>query len=319
MEEPIDPRHPEREPPGPDDADPDGLFPRDALPARRLLLSTPSKQVANEYSLLLASQAIRHWMEFDGEEWAISADEKDARLAMDLIDLYRSENRGYQDAPPERRDLDLLLSPLLFLAVPVACYFLVGLSPWSNWWHSRGSADARYILDGQWWRCITATTLHADETHFLSNLVSGYFILNLAGHRLGIGTLMLLSTLGAGFTNYLVALASGRDHVSIGFSSVVFCALGILAAVETLLLPRRQDRSLRRLTPLISAFFVAVLVGLGENADVKAHFYGFGIGAALGLLMRWTPKALDRAPFQALLAFMTYALYVLAWTLALRS
>jgi membrane associated rhomboid family serine protease len=175
------------------------------------------------------------------------------------------------------------------------------------------------ILAGQWWRCITATTLHADEGHFLSNLVSGYFILNLLNHRMRIGTIMLLSTLGAGLTNFLVALASGPNHVSIGFSSVVFCVLGMLAAVETLFLPRRGDRSLRRLTPLISAFFVAVLVGLGENVDVKAHFFGFGIGAALGLISRFLPKAWDRPARQAGLLLATYGLYAVSWMLALRT
>ncbi|HKP97591.1 MAG TPA: rhomboid family intramembrane serine protease [Fibrobacteria bacterium] len=290
----------------------------EAVPTRRILIRSPRKEEAGEYSLLLASQSIKHWMEFDGDEWILSLEEKDARLAQELIDLYRTENRGFQDAPPERRDLDLLLSPLLYLAVPVACYFLVGLSPWANWWHSRGSADARYILDGQWWRCFTAATLHADEAHFLSNLVSGYFILNLLNHRMGIGAIMLLSTLGAGLANYAVALASGPNHVSIGFSSVVFCALGMLAAVETLFLPRRGDKSLRRLTPLISAFFVAVLVGLGENVDVKAHFYGFGIGAVLGLPARVLP--VSRGPvLQAGLLLAAYGLYTLAWMLALRT
>lgn len=288
-------------------------------PARHVLIRSPRKEEVSEYSLLLASQSLKHWMEFDGEEWILSVDERDLALAGELVDLYRTENRGFRDPEPERRDLDLLIPPLLFLAVPVACYFLVGLSPWANWWQSRGAADARYILEGQWWRCITATTLHADEAHFLSNLVSGYFILNLLNHRMAIGTVMLLSTVGAGVTNYLVALASGPGHVSIGFSSVVFCVLGMLAAVETLFLPRRGDRSLRRLTPLISAFFVAVLVGLGENVDVKAHFYGFGIGALMGMLARAFPSSWQRPAAQAVFSLATYGLYVAAWMLALKS
>jgi rhomboid protease GluP len=287
--------------------------------ARAVLFRSARKDEIGEYSLVLASQFVKHWMEFDGEEWILSLEEKDALIGRELLDLYRAENRGFQDPAPERRELDLLVSPLLYLAVPVAFYFLVGLSPWANWWHSRGSADARLILDGQWWRCFTATTLHADETHFLSNLVSGYFILNLLNHRMRIGTIMLTSTLAAGLTNYLVALASGPDHVSIGFSSVVFCMLGMLAAVETLHLPRRGDRSLRRLSPLISAFFVAVLVGLGENVDVKAHFYGFALGAGLGLLSRWIPARWDRAPRQAVMLLAAYAIYALSWFLALKT
>ena len=298
----------------------------EAAPLRSVLEHSARKDEIMDCSLVLASQGVKHWVEFDGVEWSLILDAQDAPLARELIEIYRVENRGFQDAPPEQRDLDLLLSPLLFLAVPVACYFLVGLSPWANWWYSRGSADAELILKGEWWRCITAATLHADEEHFLSNLVSGYFILNLLNHRVGAGTVMLLATLGAGAANWLVALASGHHHLSIGFSSVVFCALGMLAAVETLNRSMRKDKSLtswpaglRRLTPILAAFFVAVYVGLGENADVKAHFYGFGIGAGLGLLSRLAPGTLKRPAWQAVLVLATYGIYWLAWSLALRS
>jgi membrane associated rhomboid family serine protease len=303
----------------------DNPLPEDA-PVRHVLVHGSRKDEILDYSLVLASQGLKHWMEFDGAEWKLTIDGPEARIAQDLIELYRSENRGYQDAQPERRDLDLLVSPLLFLAVPVACYFLVGLSPWANWWYSRGSADAALILQGQWWRCITAATLHADEMHFLSNLVSGYFILNLLQHRMGVGTVMALATAGAALTNGLVALVSDAPHVSIGYSSVVFCALGLLAAVETLNLPNRSGKgigpgigSLRRLTPLISAFFVAVLVGLGENADVKAHFYGFAIGAVLGLSSYFFPKTWKRPAWQAASVLSVYAAYAAAWVLALRT
>lgn len=298
----------------------------EAAPIRHVLVQGSRKDEILDYSLVLASQGLKHWMEFDGAEWKLTIDGPEARIAQDLIELYRSENRGFRDAPPENRDLDLLLSPLLFLAVPVACYFLVGLSPWANWWYSRGSADAALILQGQWWRCLTAATLHADEMHFLSNLVSGYFILNLLHHRMRAGTVMVLATAGAALTNGLVALVSDARHVSIGYSSVVFCALGLLAAVETLQLANRTGKgmsqglgSLRRLTPILSAFFVAVLVGLGENADVKAHFYGFGIGAGLGLASHFFPKTWKRPAWQAASVLIVYAAYAAAWVLALKT
>lgn len=301
--------------------------------SRRVLAHSPRKSEIMEYSLMLASQGIKHWIEFDGDEYSVSLDEKDAVLAAELIDLYHSENRGFQDQGPIAGDLNLNLSPLAYLAVPVVCYFLVGLDPAANWLYSRGNADARLILSGEWWRCLTAATLHADALHFMSNLVSGYFILNLLSHRLGMGSIMVLATLGAGITNYLVALASGGNHLSIGYSTVVFCALGMLAAVETLFNPRRGDRSLRRLTPLISAFFVAVMVGLGERADVKAHFYGFGMGAALGMLFGFAANAMGRPLTkaadpriksgrgywltQAALVLVTYGLFAVAWRVAL--
>lgn len=286
---------------------------------RRVLAHSSRKDLILDYSLVLSSQGIKHWMEFDGAEFSLTVEAADAFIAGELIDLYQTENRGYLDPPIQQGNLELYIAPLLFLAIPAFCYFAIGLQPWANWWHARGSADARLILDGEWWRCLTAATLHADDLHLLSNLVSGYFILNLLNHRMGMGTIMILSSLGAALANYLVAATSGAQHISIGFSSVVFTVLGLLAGAQTLSLPRRSDRSLRRLTPLISAFFVAVLVGLGENVDVKAHFYGFGIGAALGALTRFIPNAWSRPAWQAGLVVAAYGCYALAWALAVRS
>jgi membrane associated rhomboid family serine protease len=310
-------------------------LPGPLLPPRRELIRSERKQDILDYSLVLASQGLKHWMEFDGSAWGLAVEERDAPLAASLIETYREENVGFGDAPPEQADLDLLVAPLLFLAVPAAAYFLVGLSPYAEWLHHRGVADAREILAGEWWRCLTAATLHADDAHLLSNLVSGYFILNLLNHRLGIGTLMLLATLGAGLDNALVARVSGPGHVSLGYSSVVFTALGILAAVETATLwKRRREHAarqggqgdagafwtvrLRRLSPLISALFVAVLVGIGENVDAKAHFYGFGLGILLGAATPWLPRAWKRPALQALFCLLAYGLYGLAWFLATR-
>ncbi len=317
-----------------DPSDPEAL-PDPFRPERRELVRSGRKQDILDQSLVLASQGLKHWMEFDGSQWSLAVDERDASWAASLLETWQAENEGSAEGPAEQADLDLRLAPLFFLAVPALIYFLVGFSPAAEWLRDRGSADAARILAGEWWRCITAATLHADDAHLLSNLVSGYFILNLINHRLGMGTVMLLATICAALDNFLVALFSGPGHVSLGFSSVVFCALGLLAAVETLALWRRRREhaartglsprdqairfvQLRRLSPLISALFVAVLVGLGEGVDVKAHFYGFGLGTALGLTTGWLPASLRRIPAQALLGTLTCLLYGLAWALAAR-
>jgi membrane associated rhomboid family serine protease len=286
-------------------------------PGRPVIARSARKEEILELSLVLASQGIKHWMEFDGEEFTLSMDEASLPLARELLDLYRSENEKFMEEESASRSLELHLAPMFYLAIPVAAYFWVGLKPWAGWIKGLGMADAARILEGEWWRLLTATTLHADHEHFLGNILSGYFIFNLLNHRIGMGTLMALATLGAGFTNWLVALAAGPDHRSLGFSTVVFCALGMLAAVETSLLPRRREKGLRQMAPLLAAFFIAVMVGLGENADVKAHFYGFGVGAALGFLPRFLPKAISHPPWQFALIFLVYALYGMAWLVAL--
>jgi hypothetical protein len=116
--------------------------------------------------------------------------------------------------------------------------------------------------------------------------------------------------------------------------------LGLLAGAETLGMARKRQEHmrkfagqgarddaegafwnvrLRRLSPLMAALFVAVLVGIGENVDVKAHFYGFGIGVVLGLATWFQPSAWNRPAFQALFVLSSYGIFAFAWFLATRN
>lgn len=270
-------------------------------------------------SLVLSSQGIKHWIEFDGLRFILTLEPEDVAKALETLRQYDSENEGFQinegaSAPP----VEVYLSPLLHLLIPVAVFFWVQSESWGDWLTERGGADAHLILRGEWWRCLTATTLHVDHDHLMGNLLSGFFILNLLRRRCGPGTSMVLLTLAAGVTNFLVALISGQNHFSIGFSTVVFAGLGLLAGVETLHLPRHPLGGLRQLSPLVAAFFLAVLVGIGQGVDIKAHFIGFGLGILLSPLVSGLENRIGKPPGQIAGVAAVYALYAAAWGLALR-
>lgn len=275
-----------------------------------------------EISLLLASQGIAHRVEAARGRFGLFVDAGEAQKAFDHIRLYRRENRGYFGdwMGSESGRLDLLLSPLLYLLIPVAFYFLIGFAPDEAWLVEKGLAQAGRIRAGEWWRCVTALTLHADHGHFLSNLVSGFFLLNLLNHRLGIGTVMLLVTAVSALANLLVALASSPLRSSLGFSTAVFCSLGVLAALESRRLLRLKEEgeslSLRHGAPLFAAFFLAVITGLGERSDIKAHFFGFGLGAAAGLLHGEGREGWRGLIPQAMMGILTYAGVAFCWGLA---
>jgi membrane associated rhomboid family serine protease len=287
-------------------------------PDRVEIRRAPDKQPILEASLVLSSQAVKHWIEFDGVQFILSLDPWDAARAREILNQYEAENEGFQIEAQEVPPLDLHVSPLLHLLIPVAVFFWAGSRPWSEWLMQRGGANARLILNGEWWRCLTAITLHVDHEHFLGNMLSGFFILNLLRRRCGPGTSMLLLTLAAGVTNFIVAAVSRQSHFSIGFSTVVFAALGLLAGIETLHLPRHRLGGLRSLSPLLAAFFLAVLVGIGEKADIKAHFIGFALGAMLSPLVPWLERRLGKPWRQIAGVTAVYTLYAGAWALAQR-
>jgi membrane associated rhomboid family serine protease len=289
----------------------------DPLESRAELRRHGAKEPILEASLVLASQGIKHWMEFDGKQYILTVDPDDASPARQVLAQYDDENTAFHSAEEAGVPaMELRLSPLLHLSIPVAVFFWAGSSPWQSWLTRRGGADAKLILEGEWWRCLTATTLHADHSHFLGNMISGFFILNLLRRRCGPGLSMVLLTAAAGITNFAVALASPEAHFSIGFSTVVFAALGLLAGIETLHLPRQALGGLRQLSPLIAALFLAVLVGIGERSDIKAHFFGFGFGAAFSPLAGWLGKKMGAPPWQVAGILVVYAVYLGVWLIA---
>jgi rhomboid protease GluP len=303
----------------------------ESSPGRVEIRRNERKRPVLDASLVLASQGVRHWIEFQpADSWEggtgsflLTVEPHDAPRAFQVLDKYERENAGYRVEDPEVSVFDLHLSPVLHLAIPAVISFWVASVPWGTWMERQGGAAAALIMkdgifNGEWWRTLTATTLHADSEHFLGNMLSGFFIFNLLRRRCGPGTSMLLLTVAAVLTNTTVAAVSPPRYFSIGFSTVVFAGLGLLAGVETRYFPRGLRPGLRNFTPLLGAFFLAVMTGLGEQADIKAHFIGFAFGAALTPALFWLRRrGFETVLWQTAGVLGTYAVYALAWWKAL--
>lgn len=296
-------------------------------------------------SLVLASQGVRHWIEFspgplptssdpyssrtdlslehtgaadDGSAFLLTVDPADAARAREVLARHARENAGYRVEDPEVAPFGLFFSPVLHLAIPTLFSFWAAAVPWQVWMERQGVAAAARIEAGEWWRTLTATTLHADAEHYLGNMLSGYFIFNLLRRRCGPGTSMLLLTLAAMLTNFTVAAVSPPHFSSLGFSTVVFAGLGLLAAVETRFFPPGLRPGLRNITPLLGAFFLAVMTGLGENSDIKGHFIGFAYGALFAPVVFWLQRrGFERLPWQVGAVLGVYAAYAAAWWMAI--
>jgi membrane associated rhomboid family serine protease len=204
------------------------------------------------------------------------------------------------------------------LAIPIACT-LLDFSDISIQMHNAGIADASKILRGEWWRTITAMTLHADSRHLASNLVSGFLALSLLHYRIPLAKLVPFLAVASAIANFFVALTVQTSFRSLGFSGFVFATIGCLAVIEFRLMPRETHGMLRRFAPLCGAASLAVFLGLGENADILGHLYGFIAGLLCGFIpkkktLRWgTPTV--AADILWIAAY--YALFIIGWTLAI--
>ncbi|MDR2215554.1 MAG: rhomboid family intramembrane serine protease, partial [Nevskiaceae bacterium] len=111
-------------------------------------------------------------------------------------------------------------------AVYVALLVLVALAVVRGWWgpdtFQRGVLDPSAIRAGQWWRAVTALTLHLDIAHLVSNLGAGVVFGWLASRRLGVGHAWLLTLLAASSSNLIEGWLGAADYRSVGASTAVF-------------------------------------------------------------------------------------------------
>jgi membrane associated rhomboid family serine protease len=197
------------------------------------------------------------------------------------------ESQGWPPAPVEvdttRRKADLF-TPLLWVVALLASFWMQGA--WAGW-TDFGALDTQAVFDrGEIWRPLTALFLHADAGHLVSNALSGFAVIATVLTTLGRrrGWLLLAGAAIAG--NFAAAaLNYPGPYVSIGASTAVFAALGLLTgrAIRRALASAHPHRWRGMFVPLAAGLTVLGLFGAGGvEADVLAHATGFAAGLGLG-------------------------------------
>lgn len=246
--------------------------------------------------------------------------------ALRELRLFEDENRNWPPPAPAVRPLVENTLPTLSVLILLATFHnltrldIFSFSHNSLDWIELGNAHAAKILDGQWWRLVTALTLHADGLHLISNLaIGGVFIVYLC-RELGSGLAWSL-LLGSGILGNLAnAWLQLPDHRSVGASTIVFGAVGILAAVS--LVRYRHHLQRRWLLPVAASLALLALLGTeGKNTDLGAHLFGFVFGIGFGLVGEYLVGRHGRPGrgLNALLALVCVLVVVMAWWAALES
>jgi rhomboid protease GluP len=244
--------------------------------------------------------------------------------ALNELRLFEEENRNWPPPVPPARPLAenslATLSILLLLATFHNITQLDTSLPGTAApdWIALGNAQAAAIRDGQWWRLVTALTLHSDVVHLISNLSIGgifvYFLCSELGSGLAWSLLLASGILG----NLANAYVQSPAHSSIGASTTVFGAVGILASIS--LVRYRQQLRHRWPLPVAAALALLALLGTeGKNTDLGAHLFGFCFGIVLGLLTEYLLGTHGRPGrgVNALLALLSAVVVLTAWWEAL--
>lgn len=247
-----------------------------------------------------------------------------ARVELDAIDAEELEARRATVAEPgEDEGFHSQLAPFggaLFALLLVGFYTITGPSISRSHWFFAGASDAALVLAGEWWRTITALTLHSDSNHVLSNIAIGTIVVTMVMRRTGVGFGAALVVLAGALGNLVNAWGYGDLHRSIGFSTAVFGAIGILGAL-TYVSAVRDTAAVRRYRPAWTAIAATLallaMLGASERSDMLAHLFGTFTGLATGLVVgysRWRPRTWLG---QAIIGLATAAVVVGAWSAAL--
>jgi len=285
---------------------------------------TPSVRANRERALVLNSQSIP-FLEFEREGWHVLVVEAHwAERAATELARYEQENRGFKKpialrpAAPGMRVGSVVFAALLLLLGFLQWNRAFGLD-----WEGAGVAHAAALRSGELWRAVTALTLHVDLAHLASNLLFGlaFGVLVAHGHGGGLGYLAILVAGALG--NWTNAWVQAPEHVSLGASTAVFGAVGVLCGSEARRRHLLSEARTRRFAPVGVALVFLSYLGLGEvqpprSVDILAHCFGLAWGLVLGAVLPWFLErgALGRGA-QLVCGAAALALVALCWRLAL--
>ena len=245
--------------------------------------------------------------------------EEDLERAVRELDDYRREEVPPPPDPPLEPLSGGWAGILVYALVLVGVARLAEARAFAADWFDAGRAQAGRMVDGEWWRAVTALTLHVDARHLLGNLLFGSVLGLLAAQGLGAGVSWLAIVLGGTLGNIVNARLHSGDHSAVGASTAVFAALGLMVALALHHNRRRRISAVRRWSPLIAGVLLLAWTGMGgERTDVLAHVTGLVAGLAVGFVCGFAPPGLlEQRPVQVVAAVAALAILVGAWALAL--
>ena len=277
------------------------------------------QQLIRDASLVLLAVKIAHRVDMNAttSPWSVMVPADQQARAHNELTAYWQEN---SKPPPAQTQVPFVDSGwpgvLGFLAVIWAVPALQGFA--NSPLVEAGVLHSAAVREGQWWRAITALTLHGGLEHILSNSLFGslfgFFVARYLGS--GVGWLAILGC--AALANLFNAFVHPDAFRALGASTANFAALGL---TPTLLWRKgafRQQDWRRSVAPLFAALAMLALTGFGaERVDVGGHVFGFIAGVCAGLQLSRIDFAAIPQERQQQCGILALGLVAFAWVVAL--
>lgn len=282
----------------------------------QIVFESPSRHACSERGLVLHSVGIPYEVVGDGTRCMLVVPAADVEKAKFELWEYQQENRPRPPPAPRfaLQEHNAIPGVLAYTLVVSFVAWLAGEAVFNRDWLAAGRVDGVLIRNGEWWRTITALTLHSGLKHLAGNLVFGVGFGLAAGRLVGSGVAWFTIVVASSVANFLNTLLLVSSHKAIGASTAVFAALGLVSGFVWRARLMAQDRWTYRLGPIIAGIALLAYTGTGDaNTDIGAHLAGFACGFGGGLLLVNLHRWLDSTKVQAAAGASALAIIVLAW------
>ena len=279
-----------------------------------------SKEDADAVALVLSSVGVPCRLERDGSDWLLLVEDARYIEATQAIGahLMETSERHSRGEPPRRSGKWSFSAAMVALALLIL-HGILALNGQAEAEVARFGSDAAAIVHGEVYRCITALFFHADVVHVVSNSIGitlfGTAVVRETGYGLGWLLVLLSGSLG----NLANAHVYHAHHLSIGASTAVFGAIGVLVAFG---LVRKRNTTGRLRSVLIPLGGGLALLGIlgsgGERTDLLAHLFGFMAGGTLAAPFAVANKKLAAPLWERLFFALACMVVVFAWLRLIR-
>ena len=276
---------------------------------------------AEEHALVLAAVGIACQLLPGDDGVSLCVHAPDLDRAKEQLSLYARENATRKQSlllgGLGLRGLD---AALLFCAILLFFFVAARRHLFSVDWTTAGAAQAGLILDGAWWRAVTALVLHTDLGHLIGNLAFGAVFGVLLARLLGSGLAWLTVLLTGALGTAVNAALQTPEHTVIGASTGIFGAIGLLSGYTQRARSVPRGSRLRRWLPLAAGIMLLAFIGVGgEQTDIWGHIWGFAVGGVGGLILALArlERLMQRRAMQKISGALAAGLLLMAWLLAL--
>jgi len=240
-----------------------------------------------ELETVFTAKEIRFTHQFKLSKKILQIPPDEVDRALYEIDAFRNENKNWHinQTHKERSSSPLSVTHVLVILVLAIFHWLTSQFDSSPLWKSNGMMASEKVIAGEWARTITALTLHSDFPHLLGNFVALWLFSAGLGYRLGDGITWLLILLSGILGNLANAYFYQSGHHSIGASTAVFGALGLLGVMQFKYYRHEPGNQFKKWVPLGASLGLFAMLGSNPSSDVTAHIFGLLAGLILGYVI----------------------------------